>query len=109
MELQSLCPWCGKHRHPTRAAALASVRRQQRRDTRTAPRLRAYRCPVGLGWRGPGLEKGRDWPEPRSARLPGTVNWLRARPGSGSAPGRADHRPDALPGRSRVAGDSCQR
>ena len=50
MELQSLCPWCGKHRHPTRAAALASVRRQQRRDTRTAPRLRTYRCPVGLGW-----------------------------------------------------------
>jgi hypothetical protein len=50
MELQSLCPWCGKHRHPTRAAALASVRRQQRRDTRTAARLRAYRCPVGLGW-----------------------------------------------------------
>ena len=63
MELQSLCPWCGKHRHPTRAAALASVRRQQRRDTRTAPRLRAYRCPVDLGWRGPGLEKG-----PRLAR-----------------------------------------
>jgi hypothetical protein len=50
MELQSLCPWCGKQRHPTRAAALASVRRQQRREARTAPRLRVYRCPVGLGW-----------------------------------------------------------
>jgi hypothetical protein len=46
MELQSLCPWCGKHRHPTRAAALASVRRQQRREAPTTPRLRAYRVAV---------------------------------------------------------------
>jgi hypothetical protein len=50
MELQSQCPWCGKQRHPTRAAALASVRRRQRREARTAPRLRVYRCPVGLRW-----------------------------------------------------------
>jgi hypothetical protein len=41
MELQSLCPWCGKQCHMTRAAALASVRRRQRRDARVAQRLRA--------------------------------------------------------------------
>ena len=50
MELQSLCLWCGKQRHPTRVAALASSRRQRRRDARSTPRLRAYRCPAGLGW-----------------------------------------------------------
>jgi hypothetical protein len=49
MELQSLCPWCGKQCHMTRAAALASVRRRQRRDARAAQRLRAYRCPSRPG------------------------------------------------------------
>jgi hypothetical protein len=70
MELQSVCPWCGKQRHPTRAAALTSVRRQQRREARTAPRLRVYRCPVGLGWHLTSRRPRRRPPDRRPGRRP---------------------------------------
>ena len=50
MELRSLCPWCGKLRYRTKAAALSSALRTARRPRYRELRLRAYRCPAGWGW-----------------------------------------------------------
>lgn len=45
MELTRTCPWCGKVRYPTRAAA-----RWYARHTAPSLYLRTYRCPVSDGW-----------------------------------------------------------
>jgi len=50
MRPSGLCLWCGKERHPTRAAALAAARRRECRRASRDLRLRAYRCPAGRGW-----------------------------------------------------------
>ena len=50
MALISLCPWCGKVSHSTKATALISVRRRQDRRNPRGTRLRVYRCPAGQGW-----------------------------------------------------------
>ena len=47
MELRSLCPWCGRVRYRSKAAALCSARRPARRRRYRDLRLRPYRCPAG--------------------------------------------------------------
>jgi hypothetical protein len=50
MKPSGLCLWCGKERHPTRVAALATARRRERRSASRDLRLQAYRYPAGRGW-----------------------------------------------------------
>jgi hypothetical protein len=47
MELRSLCPWCGKLRYRTKAAAICSARRTPRRYPRAA--TPALPVPGGVG------------------------------------------------------------